>query len=47
MVVLLRNESPAVVAGGRFVGSPAVVPADIDREIRGFANRPRDRGAFS
>jgi len=47
MGVLLRNESPARVAGGRFIVSPAVVPADIDRETRGFADRPHDRGAVS
>jgi hypothetical protein len=47
MVVLLRIESPTVVAGGRFVVGPAVILVDIDQETRGFADRPRDRGASS
>jgi hypothetical protein len=47
MGVLLRTESPAGVAGGRFIVSPAVVPVDFDQETRGFADRSHDRGAVS
>jgi hypothetical protein len=43
----IESGSPAGVAGGRFVGSPAIIHADPGREIRDFADRLRSRGARS